>query len=164
MKTIIVYFQFDSRFYYFSFPFYLFLNSLWQQFNIKALMLLCCNTALCTKFSSISDCFLFLQMQLWDLTAGKLLHDFKCHEGQVQSIDFHPHEFLLATGIFALSHLLKLCGHHCLQCLATVICYNGWNRWNDVPLNALGKEKPEYSGRSNLIVQTVTGFIIRIFV
>ena len=37
-------------------------------------------------------------LQLWDLTAGKLLHDFKCHEGQVQCIDFHPHEFLLATG------------------------------------------------------------------
>uniref|UniRef100_A0A6N2LEJ7 Katanin p80 WD40 repeat-containing subunit B1 homolog n=1 Tax=Salix viminalis TaxID=40686 RepID=A0A6N2LEJ7_SALVM len=30
--------------------------------------------------------------------AGKLLHDFKCHEGQIQCIDFHPHEFLLATG------------------------------------------------------------------
>ncbi|KAI7994536.1 hypothetical protein LOK49_LG11G00038 [Camellia lanceoleosa] len=35
---------------------------------------------------------------LWDLTAGKLLHDFKYHEGQIQCIDFHPHEFLLATG------------------------------------------------------------------
>ncbi|KAK3004770.1 hypothetical protein RJ639_018305 [Escallonia herrerae] len=35
---------------------------------------------------------------LWDLTAGKLLHEFKCHEGQIQCIDFHPHEFLLATG------------------------------------------------------------------
>jgi WD40 repeat protein len=37
--------------------------------------------------------------QLWDLTAGKLMHDFKYHEGQVQCLDFHPHEFLLATGI-----------------------------------------------------------------
>ncbi|KAF9675125.1 hypothetical protein SADUNF_Sadunf10G0198800 [Salix dunnii] len=37
-------------------------------------------------------------IRLWDLTAGKLLHDFKCHEGQIQCIDFHPHEFLLATG------------------------------------------------------------------
>ncbi|RWW82107.1 hypothetical protein BHE74_00009461, partial [Ensete ventricosum] len=35
---------------------------------------------------------------LWDLTAGKLLHDFKFHEGQIRCIDFHPHEFLLATG------------------------------------------------------------------
>nr|GLL35810.1 katanin p80 WD40 repeat-containing subunit B1 homolog isoform X2 [Ipomoea trifida] len=34
---------------------------------------------------------------LWDLTAGKLMHEFKCHEGQIQCIDFHPHEFLLAT-------------------------------------------------------------------
>lgn len=37
--------------------------------------------------------------QLWDLTAGKLLHEFKSHEGQIQCIDFHPHEFLLATGL-----------------------------------------------------------------
>lgn len=37
-------------------------------------------------------------LQLWDLTAGKLMHEFKCHEGQIQCIDFHPHEFLLATG------------------------------------------------------------------
>jgi katanin p80 WD40 repeat-containing subunit B1 len=36
--------------------------------------------------------------QLWDLTAGKLMHDFKYHDGQVQCLDFHPHEFLLATG------------------------------------------------------------------
>ncbi|GJU91763.1 glucan endo-1,3-beta-glucosidase-like protein [Tanacetum coccineum] len=35
---------------------------------------------------------------LWDLTAGKLLHEFKYHQGQVQCIDFHPHEFLMATG------------------------------------------------------------------
>eukprot|EP00958_Prasinococcus_capsulatus_P019921 scaffold2534_cov364-Prasinococcus_capsulatus_cf.AAC.10 len=37
-------------------------------------------------------------VKLWDLTAGKLLHDFKVHEGPVTSVDFHPHEFLLATG------------------------------------------------------------------
>lgn len=36
--------------------------------------------------------------QVWDLTAGKLLHDFKFHEGHIRSIDFHPLEFLLATG------------------------------------------------------------------
>ncbi|XP_010421149.1 PREDICTED: katanin p80 WD40 repeat-containing subunit B1 homolog isoform X4 [Camelina sativa] len=36
--------------------------------------------------------------QVWDLTAGKLLTEFKSHEGQIQSLDFHPHEFLLATG------------------------------------------------------------------
>lgn len=35
---------------------------------------------------------------MWDLTAGKLLHDFKFHEGPIRSIDFHPLEFLLATG------------------------------------------------------------------
>ncbi|CAH2044180.1 unnamed protein product [Thlaspi arvense] len=37
-------------------------------------------------------------LRVWDLTAGKLLTEFKCHEGQIQSLDFHPHEFLLATG------------------------------------------------------------------
>jgi katanin p80 WD40 repeat-containing subunit B1 len=37
---------------------------------------------------------------VWDLTAGKLLHDFKFHEGHIRSIDFHPLEFLLATGEF----------------------------------------------------------------
>ncbi|KAE9461812.1 hypothetical protein C3L33_06271, partial [Rhododendron williamsianum] len=36
--------------------------------------------------------------QVWDLTAGKLLHDFKFHEGHIRSLDFHPLEFLLATG------------------------------------------------------------------
>ncbi|KAG2548182.1 hypothetical protein PVAP13_9KG149700 [Panicum virgatum] len=35
---------------------------------------------------------------IWDLTAGKLLHDFSLHEGPVNCLDFHPHEFLLATG------------------------------------------------------------------
>lgn len=35
---------------------------------------------------------------MWDLTAGKLLHDFKFHEGHISSLDFHPLEFLLATG------------------------------------------------------------------
>ncbi|KAK1260627.1 hypothetical protein QJS04_geneDACA022532 [Acorus gramineus] len=36
-------------------------------------------------------------VKVWDLTAGRLLHDFKSH-GVVQCIDFHPHEFLMATG------------------------------------------------------------------
>jgi len=37
-------------------------------------------------------------VKVWDLTAGKLLHDFKFHSGQIRCIDFHPQEFLLATG------------------------------------------------------------------
>ena len=41
--------------------------------------------------------FLML-VQVWDLTAGKPLHDFKFHEGHIRSLDFHPLEFLLATG------------------------------------------------------------------
>ncbi|KAI3852408.1 hypothetical protein MKX03_018888, partial [Papaver bracteatum] len=35
---------------------------------------------------------------MWDLAAGKLLHEFKNHDCQVCCIDIHPHEFLLATG------------------------------------------------------------------
>ncbi|KAI3499089.1 hypothetical protein L1887_34882 [Cichorium endivia] len=34
---------------------------------------------------------------IWDLIAGKLLHEFNVHEGQIKSKDFHPLEFLLAT-------------------------------------------------------------------
>ena len=37
-------------------------------------------------------------LQVWDLTAGKLLHDFNFHDGHITSLDFHPLEFLLATG------------------------------------------------------------------
>ncbi|KAG2410116.1 Katanin p80 WD40 repeat-containing subunit B1-like protein [Vigna angularis] len=37
-------------------------------------------------------------VKVWDLTGGKLLHDFKFHEGHIRSLDFHPLEFLLATG------------------------------------------------------------------
>ncbi|EDV29009.1 uncharacterized protein TRIADDRAFT_63553 [Trichoplax adhaerens] len=35
--------------------------------------------------------------RLWDLTAGKILHSFS-HNGPVNTIEFHPNEFLLATG------------------------------------------------------------------
>ena len=36
--------------------------------------------------------------QLWDLTAGKMLQDFKQHSGPVNTVEFHPNEFLLASG------------------------------------------------------------------
>lgn len=45
-------------------------------------------------------------VKVWDLTAGKLLHDFKFHEGHIRTIEFHPVEFLLATGISMLCFLL----------------------------------------------------------
>ena len=35
--------------------------------------------------------------QLWDLTSGKLLHDFKSHTAASTCVEFHPKEFLLAT-------------------------------------------------------------------
>lgn len=40
----------------------------------------------------------WLLLQLWDLTAGKQLHEFKLHEGPIRAMEFHPTEFLLATG------------------------------------------------------------------
>lgn len=48
------------------------------------------------KFSPISSAV----AQIWDLTAGKLLHDLKLHEGHIRSIDFHPMELLMATGLY----------------------------------------------------------------
>ena len=37
-------------------------------------------------------------VKIWDLKAGKLLIDLKGHTGSVNSLEFHPNEFLLATG------------------------------------------------------------------
>jgi hypothetical protein len=36
--------------------------------------------------------------QIWDLKAGRLLTDLKGHTGAVNTLEFHPNEFLLATG------------------------------------------------------------------
>lgn len=36
-------------------------------------------------------------MQLWDLRAGRVLHEFTDHTGPVTSVEFHPREFLLAS-------------------------------------------------------------------
>ena len=48
----------------------------------------------------INGSFLFLinlSLQLWDLTSGKLLHDFKQHTAAATCVEFHPKEFLLST-------------------------------------------------------------------
>ena len=37
-------------------------------------------------------------MKIWDLKAGRLLTDLKGHTSPVNSLEFHPNEFLLATG------------------------------------------------------------------
>lgn len=67
--------------------------------------------------------------QLWDLTAGKLMHDFKYHDGQVQCLDFHPHEFLLATGRVTIDELWKtsaVCNAEtCILCLGSVVSLSG---------------------------------------
>jgi WD40 repeat protein len=37
-------------------------------------------------------------VKIWDLTAGKLLHDFQQRSAAVVALDFHPHEFVMASG------------------------------------------------------------------
>lgn len=36
--------------------------------------------------------------QLWDLRAGRQLREFSEHRGPATTVEFHPHEFLLASG------------------------------------------------------------------
>ena len=36
-------------------------------------------------------------LQIWDLRAGKLMTEFDDHSGPVNDVEFHPHEFLLAS-------------------------------------------------------------------
>lgn len=35
--------------------------------------------------------------QLWDLRMGRMLKEFPDHTAAVNSVEFHPHEFLLAS-------------------------------------------------------------------
>jgi len=37
-------------------------------------------------------------IRIWDLAAGKLLVELRQHTGPVNSIEFHPSEYLLASG------------------------------------------------------------------
>lgn len=39
-----------------------------------------------------------LVSQLWDLTQGKTITEFKSHTGPVNIVQFHPNEYLLASG------------------------------------------------------------------
>lgn len=36
-------------------------------------------------------------IKLWDLTAGKILHEFQQHHSGITEMGFHPHEFLFTT-------------------------------------------------------------------
>ena len=38
------------------------------------------------------------RLKLWDLAAGKEIHNFEEHNGPVTAVEFHPVEFLLASG------------------------------------------------------------------
>ena len=56
-------------------------------------------------FLSIFKCRLFsvdfkhrdFSLQIWDLRAGKMMTEFLDHGGPVYDVEFHPHEFLLAS-------------------------------------------------------------------
>jgi len=37
-------------------------------------------------------------LQIWDITANKLVAELPGHSGPVLSVNFHPNEYLLATG------------------------------------------------------------------
>jgi katanin p80 WD40 repeat-containing subunit B1 len=37
-------------------------------------------------------------LQIWDLRAGRLLSELREHTAPVTEVEFHPHEFLLASG------------------------------------------------------------------
>ena len=50
-----------------------------------------------TVYSRILVLYFKYVLQLWDLTSGKLLHDFKQHTAASTCVEFHPKEFLLAT-------------------------------------------------------------------
>ncbi len=51
------------------------------------------NTA--SQKTKTKKCLFF---QIWDLRAGKLMTEFNNHGGPVHDVEFHPHEFLLASG------------------------------------------------------------------
>lgn len=40
----------------------------------------------------------FCFFQVWDIRVGKVLTEFGDHRGPVTAVEFHPHEFLLASG------------------------------------------------------------------
>ena len=36
-------------------------------------------------------------VKIWDLRAGKMMCEFNEHTGPIYDVEFHPHEFLLAS-------------------------------------------------------------------
>uniref|UniRef100_A0A452G8H0 Katanin p80 WD40 repeat-containing subunit B1 n=1 Tax=Capra hircus TaxID=9925 RepID=A0A452G8H0_CAPHI len=40
----------------------------------------------------------WIRVRLWDLTAGKMMSEFPGHTGPVNVVEFHPNEYLLASG------------------------------------------------------------------
>jgi hypothetical protein len=38
-------------------------------------------------------------LQLWVIRAGRLFKEFSNHEGPVTAVEYHPAEYLLASGI-----------------------------------------------------------------
>ena len=61
-------------------------------------------------------------MQLWDLSAGKQLAEFRDHTAAAIVVKFHPNEFFLASGSMDRWRLLTACCY----ALISVICM-----WSD---------------------------------
>lgn len=55
------------------------------------------NSLTLNLFKSLSVLSFF---QLWDLAAGKIMFEFTGHTGPVNVVEFHPNEYLLASGSF----------------------------------------------------------------
>lgn len=53
------------------------------------------NSLTLNLFKSLSVLSFF---QLWDLAAGKIMYEFTGHTGPVNVVEFHPNEYLLASG------------------------------------------------------------------
>lgn len=52
------------------------------------------NATLCVFIVQV---FKICNLQVWDIRVGKVLTEFS-HHGPVTDVEFHPHEFLLASG------------------------------------------------------------------
>ena len=46
----------------------------------------------------VSNLMFCVKLQMWDLTAGKLLTDLRLHTAGVNVVEFHPNELLLSSG------------------------------------------------------------------
>ena len=59
-----------------------------------------CSSCLSLSCEDLTGCALLVVSvsQLWDVTAGKTITEFTAHTAAVNIIQFHPNEYLLASG------------------------------------------------------------------